>query len=110
VIGQTVTVRRYEGNRYGDRVEVSSHVVQGAAFAPRPAAAGRGSAELTDRAATVVADAELYVPYGADITAQDVIELGDGTRWEVSGAPEPWRSPFSGWRPGAVVPLRRKTG
>lgn len=111
MIGRQVTVHRYIMDRYGDRQEVSQHHVQRTAFAPRPAAAGRGSAELTDRANTVIADAELYIPYGADIKPSDVIELHDGTEWEVSGAAERWAGPFTrGWLPGAVVPLKRMTG
>jgi hypothetical protein len=100
-----------ETDRYGDRVEVSRHTVQRTAFAPRPNEMGRGSREFTDRADTVVSDAELYVPFGADIVATDVIEFEDGSRWEASGAVERWRGAFSvGWMPGAVVPLRRMTG
>jgi hypothetical protein len=111
MIGRPVTVHRYETDRYGDRQEVSTHTVRGTAFAPRPVAGARGSSELADRTNTVVADAELYVPYGADIVPTDEIELDDGTLWEVAGAAERWRSPFSGaWTPGAVVPLRRMTG
>lgn len=111
MIGESVTVHRYTTDRYGDRTKVSSHMVARCAFAPRPVAGSRGSAELTDRASTVVADAELFVPHGADIVPTDVIQLSDGTEWEASGATERWHSPFSGaWRPGAVVPLRRMTG
>ncbi len=109
--GATVTVLRYETDRYGDRTLVSQHDVQHAAFAPRTSASGRDTAELTNRANTVTTDAELYAPYGADITPQDVIRLDDGTEWEVVGLPERWRSPYSGdWRAGAVIPLRRRTG
>lgn len=111
MFGQTITVHRYEGNRYGDRTEISQHTVSRCAFAPRPVAGRGGGAELVDRAATVTADAELYVPYSADITPFDVVELDDGTRWEVAGPVERWRSPFAGsWTPGTVVPLRRMTG
>ena len=109
--GRPVTVRRYETDRYGDRQQVSTHQVQRTAFAPRPNEMGRGSQELTDRRATVIADAELYAPYNADIKTTDVIELEDGSLWEVAGSPERWAGAFStGWLPGAVVPLRRMTG
>lgn len=108
--GDPVTVHRYATDRYGDRVEVSQHSVGRTAFGPRPVAGSRGSAEFTDRANTVTADAELYAPYEADITSTDVIEMADGTLWEVAGSPERWRSPFTHHTPGMVVPLRRKTG
>lgn len=108
--GRPVTVRRYTTDKYGDRTEVSNHRVYRTAFAPRPNLMGRGSSELTDRRDTVIADAELYAPYGADIRSTDVIELEDGSLWEVSGTPEGWQSAFGGWAPGAVVPLHRMTG
>lgn len=109
--GQPAIIHRYTTDKYGDRTEISQHTVQRTAFAPRPNEMGRGSQEFTDRAQTVIADAELYVPYGADIVATDVIELVDGTLWEAAGAPERWSAAWAlGWKPGAVVPLRRKTG
>lgn len=109
--GHTVIVHRYVTSSVGDRTEVSQHTLTRCAFAPRPASGSRGGAELIDRASTVTADAELYVPYGADIVPTDVVELDDTTLWEVSGPVERWRSPFAGaWSPGAVVPLRRMTG
>lgn len=109
--GRIVTVERYETDRYGDRVKVSEHRVAGCAFAPRTTAGGRAGAEFTDRANTVTSEAELYVPYGADIVPEDVIRLHDNTQWEVVGLPERWESPFPGhWRSGSVVPIRRRTG
>lgn len=111
ITGHAVTVQRYEQDRYGDRVKVSEVVLAGCAFAPRATSSMRGTVELTDRTNTVTADAELYVPYGADIIPQDVIKLADGTDWEVVGAAERWESPFrGGWTAGTVIPLRRKTG
>ena len=111
ITGYTVVVARYETDRYGDRTKVSEHTVTGCAFAPRTTAGGRTIAELTDRSATVTSDAELFAPFGADITPADVVRLPDGTDWEVVGFPERWQSPFPGaWAPGTVVPLRRRTG
>jgi hypothetical protein len=111
ITGRTVTVLRYTTDRYGDRTKVSEHTVNHCAYAPRTTAGGRDRAELTDRSAGITADAELYVPYGVDITPQDVIQLGDGTEWEVIGLQEPWESPWPGaWQAGAVIPLRRRTG
>lgn len=111
ITGHAVTILRYETNRYGDRTKISEHVVPNCAFAPRTTTGGRGVAELTDRSATVTADAELFAPYGANITPADVVQLPDGTEWEVVGAPEQWQSPFPGsWNAGSVIPLRRRTG
>lgn len=111
ITGHTVTVTRYTTDRYGDRTKVAEHTVTNCAFAPRASSSSRGAVEFTDRAGTVVADAELYAPYGADITPEDVVRLADGTDWEVVGAAERWQSPFPGdWTAGTVIPLRRKTG
>lgn len=109
--GRSVTVMRYETDRYGDRTKVAEYTVTGCAFAPRTSSSSRGTVELTDRTNAVTADAELYVPYSAHIRPEDVIRLSDGTDWEVVGATEQWESPYIGaWQAGAVVPLRRKTG
>jgi len=108
--GATVTVLRYETDRYGNRTLIDQFEIQ-AAFAPRTSASGRDTAELTDRAATVTTDAELYALYAVDITPQDVVRLDDESEWEVVGLPERWRSPYPGaWQAGTVIPLRRKTG
>lgn len=101
--GQTVTVHRYAMDRYGDRSETMSFTVPECGFAPRV------STENTARADVVTADAELYAPE-ADILATDVVELADGTRWEVTGDPQHWTQPMTGWQPGIVVMLRRMTG
>lgn len=111
ITGHPATVTRYETDRYGDRVQVAVFAVNYTAFAPRSTSSTRGTVELTDRSGSVTADAELYVPYGVDITPQDVIRLADGSEWEVVGAPERWESPYPGtWKAGTVIPLRRKTG
>lgn len=111
ITGHTVTVLRYETDLYGDRTLVDESTVARCAFAPRTSSSGRDTAELTDRANTVTVDAELYAPYGVDVTPHDVIRLANGTEWEVAGAPEPWESPYPGrWPAGTVIPLKRKTG
>jgi hypothetical protein len=111
IVGETVIVHRYQTDRYGDRVEVSTHQIPRCAFAPRSQGGLRGTSEETDRSDTVVSVAVLHAPAGADLNAQDVIELSNGSAWEVGGLPEHWHSPFPGaWSPGVVVPLRRMTG
>lgn len=99
-----MTVRRFTTDRYGDRSEVSSHQLSGCALA------AQRSSEDTARAGTVATEQLLYGPYGADLTAQDVVVLPDGTEWEVDGSPESWRSPFTGWEAGVQVRVRRVTG
>lgn len=104
--GQTVTVRRFATDRYGDRAVIATFEVSRCAFAPRT----RVGTENNVRANTVTAEAELYVPPWAGIESSDQVELADGTTWEVEGRPENWASPFTGWRPGDLVALKRITG
>jgi hypothetical protein len=105
VEGITVTVRRYRLDKYGDRSLVLSFQLGQCAFAPRT------TSESDNRSTTVVADAELFAPPWSGVQAQDVVQLPDGSHWEVQGRPEEWQSPFTGaWRPGDVVPLKRTTG
>lgn len=111
ITGHSVTVMRYETDRYGDRTKVAEFAVPNCAFAPRSTSSTRGTVELTDRSGAVTADAELYIPYGADIRSEDVIRLPDNTDWEVVGAAERWLGAYvAPWQAGTVIPLRRKTG
>lgn len=103
--GIVVTVKRYRQDKYGDRSLIATFQVSQCAFAPR------SSTETDNRSTTVIADAELLAPPWNGIQAQDVVELPDGSSWDVQGRPEEWQSPFTGaWRPGDVVPLKRTTG
>jgi hypothetical protein len=110
-MGRSVLVRRFTMDRKGNRVEASRFQVTRCAFAPEPSTSMRATEEDTDRSNRVVADAELYTPYTADIRSADEVELWDGSLWEVAGSPQPWQSPFAGlWGAGRMVPLRRITG
>lgn len=102
--GVTVTVHRTAVDRYGDTSTTSSHTIDGCGIAHR------SSAENTDRRDTVVTGLALLAPPGSDITATDVVELPDGTRWDVDGDPVAPASPFTGWAPGVRVALTRATG
>lgn len=51
----------------------------------------------------------LYGPYDADVIEGDRIVSASGT-WDVQGHGAHWVSPFTGWQPGAVWPLRRSDG
>ncbi|MER5671156.1 hypothetical protein [Pseudonocardia alni] len=103
--GISVRVHRLAGvDRFGDRLPGTTHVVSGCALAPRT------SSEDNPRGSTVIVGLTLYGPYGADIRAEDVVELEGGSRYEVVGEPGHWASPFTGWAPGCEVALERVTG
>lgn len=112
--GQTVTVRSYVIDRFGDRTLAGTRRVPDCWFAPRSSGAQTTTSEVTDRALTVRSDAELYLPRGERIESTDEFELDDTTKWEVDGRPETWTDPFTGsWplgMPAVVVPLKRITG
>jgi hypothetical protein len=108
--GQTVTVLRYAPDRYGDRALVSEFTVAHCVFAPQAFRSVVTMKRQTDRANAMSADAQLFVPAGADIRHTDGIRLADGTTWEVTGTPEVWASPLVDWAPGNVVALNRVTG
>ena len=57
----------------------------------------------------IVTTPTLYAPFAADILSGDRIVSASGT-WEVDGHGARWASPFTGWQPGAVFPLRRADG
>lgn len=101
----TVTVHRYTMDRYGDRTQQLTFHIGQCAFAPRT------GTESDDRSTTVTAEADLYVPPWSGIRPQDVVELPDGSTWEVRGAAQQWESPYpSHWTPGDVVALTRTRG
>lgn len=99
MIGETVRVRRYRTDRFGDRAIELEYLIPFCAFAPR------SSTETNDRSESLDGLAELYCPPWAGIQLSDVVELPDGTRWEVTGLPERWVHPWSHWKPGLVATL-----
>lgn len=46
----------------------------------------------------------------ADVQPTDILVLPDGSRWEVDGDVDRPQSPWDGWEPGCVIPVRRATG
>lgn len=70
-----------------------------------------GSTEVTQGGDAVTTQPTLYgVDEGLAPTAFDVFVAG-GLRYEVDGDPQGgFQSPFTGWRPGVVVKLRKATG
>ena len=102
--GETVTVSRPGGtNRYGDPLAATEHAVTGCVIAPA------GSDEQTEGQDQVTRQATVYADLDADVTAVDRLVLADGTRWQVVGEPQRYRSPFA---PQGVcqVKIERVTG
>lgn len=50
-----------------------------------------------------------YLPYGSDVTFEDRLLTPHGT-FEVEGAPNPWRNPYTGRQAGMTVYLQRVDG
>jgi hypothetical protein len=110
----TVTVSRAPGtDRYGDPTgPPATHEVSGCFFAPSSGTSGvAASTERTDLRDTVITVPTLFAPFGSDIKATDQILLpGDPKPWEVDGDVGDWMNPFSGWKPGQTISLRRVRG
>jgi hypothetical protein len=70
---------------------------------------GTGGNEYLDGRDTVIIGLTVYLPDGASVSPTDRM-LVRGDTWEVVGSPQPWQSPFTGWRPGVPVALSRVTG
>lgn len=100
LVSRTVTGRDADGNDIYSETQTPSTAV----FAPG------GSVETVDGRDTVVTQPALYsVPVGTDLTAVDAV-IVNGDRYEIAGDPEDFASPYTTWRPGLVVKLRKVTG
>lgn len=104
LVTTTLTVSRPAGtNRYGDPLPATEHTVPGCVLAPG------GSTETTDRADQITSHTTVYGEYDADVSATDRVVLPDGTRWQVNGDPQRYRSPFTDGGL-CVINLERVTG
>lgn len=54
-----------------------------------------GSNEQTQFTEQVSTDVTVFMPYGTDVRVLDAL-LINGTKYEIQGIPQQWRSPFSG--------------
>lgn len=104
--GVTVKVhRRGPRDDFGGRSAATVHEIHRVGLAPR-----RSAETNTPTRNTLAFGLTAFMPIDADIRATDVVELADGTRWNVVGEPMRWRSPHSGWSPACEVDLERVTG
>lgn len=89
---------------YGNDTYTETETATTAVFAPG------SSTELTDGRDTVIQQPSLYgVDVDLPVKATDAF-LIDADRFQVDGDPQKYRSPFTGWAPGQVIPLRRVVG
>lgn len=110
--GETVTRLRaplaadpYSGaNTRRNWAQAASLTVPGCAVDP-----GGSVESRTVNREPIVTTPTLYAPFGADVLAGDRIVSATGT-WDVEGHGADWASPFTGWQPGSVFPLRRADG
>lgn len=104
--GESVTVLRPAGRdlRHGDGGTENPHTIDNVVID------WDGTSEVTDNGEAVISDVVLYCPPGADIRSIDRVKLPDGDRYRVIGKPAPWRSPYTGRRPGVVVKLKGVKG
>lgn len=99
-------------DKYGNRTDPDDYSpltteIAGCAVAPGP------SPEIAERARDgQVVDATLYVPGQPDIDPAAVVRIDvvmPGA-YEIVAGPSPWESPFTGWKAGTVVGLKRASG
>lgn len=91
IAGQTLTVQRPGGtNRFGDPLPGTEFLSPGWLLAPA------GTSEHTEGGEQVIDRLTAYGPVDADVTATDRIVLSDGSRWQIVGQPQRYRTPFAG--------------
>lgn len=108
--GHTLARIRTAGtDRYGDPLPEERTEIHGCGVAPTT------TDSVEDFRQSVTTGYQVMLPPGYTVDATDLFELPApfGTpndKWKVVGEVQPWVSPFSGWAPGTIVHLRRRTG
>lgn len=109
--GVTVTVHHRAATVTGDYEVTDSYDLPGCAISISVGRTSRRSFEYESSERDLIrGDCVLYAPPGSDIRSSDTVTLPDTTVWSVWGYPAEYASPFTGWRPGLQVRLRRFTG
>jgi hypothetical protein len=107
----TVTVNHRVINETGDYTITDSYELPGCAISISVGRTSRRSFEYETFESDVIrADIVLYAPPASDIRSDDTVILPDDTVWSVWGYAADYASPFTNWRPGMQVRLRRYTG
>lgn len=104
--GLAITVTSYEMDDNGDWTPTRTRSIGNcAAGISRLSVEKEGAFGDSTRA-----DLTLFAPAESDITYTDRVTFPDGTQWDVWGYPADFASPFTGFKAGMQVPLRRFTG
>lgn len=108
MFGDTVTVlRRGARDKHGDHTGfVESHTIAGVGI-DWVGTGSSSSSEPSGERETVLIDAVLFLPSGADLEATDKVELPDGLVYRVVGKPQQVKNPLTGWRPGKEARVQR---
>lgn len=67
------------------------------------------SVELVQGQDLLTVQPSVYLPADVDVSAVDAVTVA-GLTYEVDGSPNLWVNPYTGWRAGLEVKLRRVTG
>lgn len=100
ILTRTVTGTDSDGNDVYTDVETETR----GAFAPA------GSTELVQGQATVLTHDTLYLDAGQPVPGPHDKVRARGVVRDVDGTPSVYKSPFTGWSPGAAVRLLEVTG
>ncbi len=107
----TVTIHHRAVNETGDYTVTDSYQLAGCAISISVGRTSRRSFEFeTSDSDLIRGDCVLYTPPGSDVRSSDTVTLPDATVWSVWGYAADYASPFTGWRPGMQIRLRRFTG
>jgi hypothetical protein len=85
--------------------------IDGIAVAPVASAATATESRnaLNESRAAIQDGFTLYLPEGGDITSADRVRVRGGI-YRVTGQPQDWVSPLTGWHPGLVINVERVIG
>lgn len=84
-------------------------VYEGIAVAPQDGNGTSGNERLYQQDQVITGLALYGIPASATVAATDRF-IVRGDTWEVSGAPQYYLNPLTGWSPGYVVSLSKVTG
>lgn len=103
------TVTQTGTDEYGDPVTSRTSIVRKGAFAPAIGFEKTGGQDQVVSQPQVLFTGQDADDVAAVITSTSEITVR-GKTYQVDGEPEDWRSPFTGWHAGLVIPLKRTVG